>query len=98
MSVSAAIDWMGGRLAGSNGRSAGAGAGPATPPPSPLVGEEFAARLSRKLAPISASRDTSRLRRDQRDKKFSGSLIDPCPSRLAGGAPSFPDRRGRARV
>src|SRR5215468_9298957 len=119
MSVSAVIDSIGGRLAGSNASSAGVVIGP--PTPSPLAGKGWGsggcgdalprfppctpssrggeggvfAAAGGDCAPASVSRNTARLRRDQRDRKVSGYFIDPGLSRSVGGAPKFPDQRGR---
>src|ERR1700719_2425129 len=99
MSVSAVIDWIGGRLAGSKIGSGEASALRGKPLPDT---RSFAAGLSLAASggwmTVSVSRNTSRLRCDQRDRKFSGSLIDPGPSWPVGDAPARPGRRVRVRA
>src|SRR5260221_11180516 len=79
--VSAVIESIGGRAAGSNGGAAGSG------PPGPGMSPSFG-RAGRG-DPAPDSRAPARFRRDQRNRKLSGSLIR-VGARRAGRAPTKP--------
>src|SRR5262249_35620990 len=100
MSVSAVIDRIEGRPAGSKvniGEVGALAAGPSTGARLLSAGSSSVVFSGGTTTAVVSCR-TSRLRRDQRDRKVSGSLISPCPSRLVGGAPDCLDLRGRACV